>query len=83
MSGTRLAAFERAMIQERVRGWAGSAQASAKGKRLGRPRIDPRNRAAYWGSSGQGRRAILQMATDLGVGSGTVQRVKAALSRAA
>lgn len=66
------AEFERAMIQERVR--AGLARARAQGKRLGR-RASRRIRDAL----AKGDRGILRIAADLGVGSGTVQRVKTTL----
>ena len=75
------AEFERAIIQERVR--AGLARARAQGKRLGRPRIDARTEQRIRAALAKGDRGILRIAADLGVGSGTVQRVKAALSRAA
>jgi DNA invertase Pin-like site-specific DNA recombinase len=71
------AEFERAMIRERVN--AGIARAKAKGQRFGRPRVDPeveeyvreQLRAGY---------GILKVARLAGVGSGTVQRVKAAMA---
>jgi DNA invertase Pin-like site-specific DNA recombinase len=72
------AEFERAMIQERVR--AGLARARTEGKRLGRPRIDARVERRIREALAKGDRGILRIAADLGVGSGTVQRVKAALS---
>ena len=66
------AKFERAILQERVP--AGPARARAQG--FGRPRIDAgmERRDAL----ARGDRGILKIAADLGVGSGTVQRVKAA-----
>src|SRR5262249_44918948 len=70
------AEFERAMIQERVR--AGLARAKAQGKRLGRPRIDAGTERRIRDALAKGDRGILRIAADLGVGSGTVQRVKAA-----
>jgi DNA invertase Pin-like site-specific DNA recombinase len=71
------AEFERAMIRERVN--AGIARARAKGQRFGRPRVDPeveeyvreQLRAGY---------GILKVAKLAGVGSGTVQRVRAAMA---
>jgi DNA invertase Pin-like site-specific DNA recombinase len=67
-----------AMIQECVR--AGLARARAQGKRLGRPRIDGRMERRIREALARGDRGILWIAADLGVGSGTVQRVKAALT---
>jgi DNA invertase Pin-like site-specific DNA recombinase len=75
------AEFERATIQERVR--AGLVRARAQGKRLGRPRIDAKMEQRIRAALAKGDRGILRIAGDLGVGSGTVQRVKAALSDAA
>ena len=69
------------MIQERVR--ARLARAKAQGKRLGRPRIDARMEHWIREALAKGDRGILRIPADLGVGSGTVQRVKAALSSAA
>ena len=69
------------MIQERVR--AGLARARAQGKRLGRPRIDAKLERRFRDALAKGDRGILKIAADLGVGSGTVQRIKTALSNAA
>ena len=70
------AEFERAMIQERVR--SGLARARAQGVTLGRPKVGPeveiRIRKAL--SDGAG---IRRVARDLGVGTGTVQRIAAEL----
>jgi DNA invertase Pin-like site-specific DNA recombinase len=66
------AEFERAMIRERVR--AGLERARAQGKILGRPRtpeiVEERIRAAR--RQGKG---IKKIASELGIGVGTVQRV--------
>jgi DNA invertase Pin-like site-specific DNA recombinase len=66
------AEFERAMIQERVK--AGLMRARAQGKRLGRPSV-----AASVVSKVRARRrkgqGILSIARELGVGTGTVQRI--------
>ena len=66
------AEFERAMIRERVN--AGLDRASAKGKRLGRPKVPPSVersiRAARAAGKGQ-----LAIARDLHVGVSTVRRV--------
>ena len=65
-----VAELERSLIAERVR--AGLRKARAKGKRLGRPRVDvDRGKIADLRSVGWSWAAI---ATDLGVGEGTVRR---------
>jgi len=67
------AEFERAMIQERVR--AGLKRAVAQGKRLGRPRIAQalERKAQKQLETGAG---ILRVAKALGLGTGTVARIK-------
>ncbi len=67
------AEFERAMIVERVH--AGLRRARAQGKRFGRPRVsaDIEHRIRRELTKGTGIRAV---ARKLGVGVGTVQRVK-------
>jgi len=67
------AEFERAMIVERVN--AGLRRARAQGKILGRPRVAPEvERQIRSGlAKGRGIRAVAQA---VGVGTGTVQRVK-------
>jgi DNA invertase Pin-like site-specific DNA recombinase len=68
------AEFERAMITERVR--AGLARANAEGKRLGRPRISEETERAIRGALGKkGRPGLRKIASALGVGVGTVQRI--------
>ena len=61
------------MIRQRVH--AGLKRAIAQGKQLGRPRIDAaiEKRIQAQLRAGKGR---LKVARELGVGSGTVQRVK-------
>jgi DNA invertase Pin-like site-specific DNA recombinase len=66
--------FERAMIVERVK--AGLSRAKAQGKRLGRPTIPKSKEAAVRASLAAGH-GILKTAKLAGVGSGTVQRIKA------
>jgi DNA invertase Pin-like site-specific DNA recombinase len=65
--------FERSMIRQRIN--AGLKRAKAQGKQFGRPRIDAaiekRIQAQLRGGKG-----ILKVARELGVGSGTVQRVR-------
>ena len=69
------AEFERAMIVERVN--AGLKRAKAAGKVLGRPRIDARTEADIRTALAKGDKGILKIAAEFGVGSGTVQRIKA------
>lgn len=71
------AEFERSMIVNRVK--AGQARARAQGKRLGRPPITSRQEAAIREHLAAGV-GILKTARLVGVGSGTVQRVKAAMA---
>jgi len=70
------AEFERAMIVERVN--AGLKRAKAAGKVLGRPRIDAGTEASIRKALAKGDKGILKIAAEFGVGSGTVQRIKAA-----
>jgi len=72
------AEFERSIIVERVR--SGLARARAHGKRLGRPRIDLNKERAIRTALTAGGRGMLKIATEFGVGSGTVQRIKATLA---
>jgi DNA invertase Pin-like site-specific DNA recombinase len=67
------AEFERAMIVERVH--AGLRRAKAQGKRLGRPRVSREVEQRIHRELGKGR-GIRAVARKLGVGVGTVQRVK-------
>jgi len=64
--------FERAMIQDRVR--AGLERAKAQGKVLGRPRVSKAVERSIRRERAKGK-GIRRIATDLGVGVGTVQRV--------
>lgn len=68
------AEFERSLVQERVR--AGLARARAQGKHLGRPRISPELEAKIAASLAAGT-GIGKTARLAGVGTGTVQRIKA------
>jgi len=74
------AEFERAMIVERVQ--AGLRRARAQGKRLGRPRVPEPIEKAIRRELGKGR-GIHAVAQAVGVGTGTVQRVKAEIAGAA
>src|SRR5947207_5513138 len=67
------AEFERSMIQQRIH--AGLKRALAQGKTLGRPKVD----AALEGriqAQLRGGRGMRKIARELGVGTGTVQRIK-------
>jgi DNA invertase Pin-like site-specific DNA recombinase len=69
------AEFERGMIRERVN--AGLARAKAKGVQLGRKPVgaDVEDKVRAMLATGAG---ILKTAKALGIGTGTVQRIKAA-----
>jgi len=71
------AEFERSMIRQRVT--AGLRRAVEQGKQLGRPRIEPKLEKRIQSHLGQGT-GILKTAELCGVGSGTVQRIKAEMS---
>jgi DNA invertase Pin-like site-specific DNA recombinase len=66
------AEFERSMIRQRIN--AGLKRAVEQGKQLGRPRIDPavEKRIQTQLRAGKG---MLKVATECGVGTGTVQRI--------
>ncbi len=66
------AEFERAMISDRVK--AGLERARAKGTRLGRPRVTAEIEDAILAARAKGK-GIRRIASELGVGVGTVQRV--------
>jgi DNA invertase Pin-like site-specific DNA recombinase len=66
------AEFERAMIRERV--LSGLARAKADGTRLGRPPLDDKKAAAIRQARAEGK-GIRRIASDLGVGVGTVMKV--------
>jgi DNA invertase Pin-like site-specific DNA recombinase len=74
------AEFERAMIVERVQ--AGLQRARAQGKTLGRPRVGEKVEAAIRRELAKGR-GIHAVARAVGVGAGTVQRVRAEPARTA
>jgi DNA invertase Pin-like site-specific DNA recombinase len=71
------AEFEREMIRARVN--AGLTRAKAAGKTLGRPKVGPDVEAAVAARLAAGT-GILKVARELGVGTSTVQRVKAAMT---
>ncbi len=64
--------FERAMIRDRVK--AGLERAKAQGKRLGRPPVKATVERAIHRERAKGK-GIRRIASDLGVGVGTVQRI--------
>jgi DNA invertase Pin-like site-specific DNA recombinase len=66
------------MIQERVR--AGLARAKEDGKTLGRPRTDKAIEAAIRRAPQKGDTGMHKIAAAFGVGTGTVQRIKAEMS---
>ena len=70
------AEFERAMIVSRVN--AGLKRARANGRILGRPKIAASTEASIRKALAKGDKCILKIAAEFGVGSGTVQRIKAA-----
>ena len=74
------AEFERGMIRDRVN--AGLDRARAKGVRLGRPKVGKKTEAAIRARLAAGE-GMLKVARALGVGTGTVQRIKAEMAAAA
>jgi DNA invertase Pin-like site-specific DNA recombinase len=72
------AEFERSMIVARVH--AGLNRARKEGKRLGRPSIDPAVERKIKGALAKGDDGMLKIAARYGVGSGTVQRIKAEMA---
>ena len=73
------AEFERAMIRSRVR--AGLERAKARGVRLGRPRTGDKVEAAIRARLATGE-GIKKVAKAVGVGNGTVSRIKTAMATA-
>ena len=65
------------MIVSRVN--AGLKRARANGKTLGRPKIAAGTEASIRKALLKGDKGMLKIAAQFGVGSGTVQRIKAAL----
>ena len=72
-----LAELERAVIRERV--MAGLARARAEGKKLGRRPTDKSTERKIERALSRGNHGIGKIARELGVGVGTVQRIKAAM----
>jgi DNA invertase Pin-like site-specific DNA recombinase len=71
------AEFERAMIRSRVK--AGLERARARGVRLGRPKTGAKVEAAIRARLARGD-GIKNVAKALGVGNGTVARIKVAMA---
>ena len=71
------AEFERSMIRQRVH--AGLRRAVEQGKTLGRPRTDDKTEAAIRKHLQAGI-GVHKTARTVGVGAGTVQRIKAAMT---
>jgi DNA invertase Pin-like site-specific DNA recombinase len=71
------AEFERAMIQERVRAGLrrAKAQGTKSGRPCGRPKIGATTEAAIKTALAKGDKGIRKIAVELGVATGTVQRV--------
>ena len=69
------AEFERHMIRVRIN--AGLSRAVKEGKTLGRPSIDPKLEQRIEAALKRGDKGMLAIAAEFGVGSGTVQRIKA------
>jgi DNA invertase Pin-like site-specific DNA recombinase len=75
------AEFERAIIQERIHAGIARARASGtkSGRQIGRPRVSAQKEGAIRAALASGK-GVLKVARELGTGSSTVQRVKAAMS---
>ena len=69
------------MIVQRVN--AGLARARANGVTLGRPKIDEQTEAAIRKAIAKGDKGKHEIAVELGVGSGTVARIKAEMEASA
>lgn len=69
-----------AKIRQRIN--AGLARARAQGKKIGRPKIDANTEAAIREALAGGKQGMLKIAAAFGVGSGTVQRIKAGMTMA-
>lgn len=76
------AEFERAMIQERVRAGLrrAKAQGTKSGKPCGRPRLEVATETAIREALAKGDKGMRKIAVELGVATGTVQRVKAEMA---
>jgi DNA invertase Pin-like site-specific DNA recombinase len=70
------------MIQERVRAGLrrAKAQGTKSGKPCGRPKVEAPTEEAIWKALAKGGIGVRKIAVTLGVGTGTVQRIKAELT---
>lgn len=75
------AEFERAILVERIK--AGLKRAKKEGKTPGRPKTDPDTERKIKAALARGGDGMLKIASRYGVGSGTVQRIKREMERAA
>jgi DNA invertase Pin-like site-specific DNA recombinase len=77
--------FERDMIVQRVRAGLDRARESGtkSGRPFGRPRIDPKKEGAIQRALAKGDKGLLKIAAQFGVGSGTIQRIKKDMAKAA
>jgi DNA invertase Pin-like site-specific DNA recombinase len=79
------AEFERAMIRERVRAGLARVKASGKtksGRPIGRPKLKATTEQAIRAALQAGEEGFHKIAKRFGVGTGTVQRIKAGMARA-
>lgn len=74
------AEFEHKMIAQRVA--VGIKRARAQGVKFGRPKTDQRVEDRIRRALSKGDKGILKIAGEIGVGSGTVQRIKAEMAAA-
>jgi DNA invertase Pin-like site-specific DNA recombinase len=65
---------------ERLRASSRLKRARANGKTLGRPKIAANTEASIKKALAKGDRGMLKVAAEFGVGSGTVQRIKAEMA---
>lgn len=73
--------FERSMLVERTK--AGLDRARAQGRTLGRPRLDAKTELAIRDALVAGGEGMQKLARRFGVGTGTVQRIRAEMTAAA
>ena len=72
------AEFERAILVERIK--AGLKRAKKEGKTFGRPKTEPDVERKIKAALAKGEDGMLKIAARYGVGSGTVQRIKAEMA---
>ena len=76
----RLPSDEAYALAQLERVHAGLARARADGKTLGRPRLDTATETAIRKALKKGGKGMRKIAVELGVATGTVQRIKAELA---